>query len=71
LVRIVCLAPIVAWDHARPVQVVAVLSALGAPAFSPPQLAVLYGYRSATVNASVRWGWLFLPFGYVAALLLR
>jgi hypothetical protein len=71
LVRIVCLAPIIALDHSRTVQVVAVLSALGAPAFNPPQLAVLYGYRSGAVNASVRWGWLFLPIGYGAALVFR
>ncbi|HEY7948301.1 MAG TPA: hypothetical protein VID75_11555 [Acidimicrobiales bacterium] len=71
LVRIVSLAPIVALDHSRPVQVAAVLSALGAPAFNPPQLAVLYGYRSAAVNASVRWGWVLLPIGYAAAFVLR
>lgn len=71
VVRIACLMPIVILGHSPAVQVVAVLSALGAPAFSPPQLAVLYGYRSATVNAAVRWGWLLLPIGFVAALALR
>jgi hypothetical protein len=70
-VRVACLAPIVVLWHSRTVQVVAVLSALGAPAFNPPQLAVLYGYRSGAVNASARWGWVLLPFGLVAALLLR
>jgi hypothetical protein len=70
VIRIVCLVPIIAVSHSRPVQVVAVLSALGAPAFSPPQLAVLYGYRSAAVNASIRWGWFLLPVGFVVALLL-
>ncbi len=71
VVRITCLAPVVTLAHSHPVRVVAVLSALGAPAFSPPQLAVLYGYRSAAVNASVRWGWALLPVGYAAAFVLR
>jgi hypothetical protein len=53
------------------VAVVAVLSALGPPAFNPPQQAVLYGYRSGVVMVAVRWGWLFLPVGLVAALVLR
>jgi hypothetical protein len=70
-IRIVCLVPIIVLSHSRTVQVVAVLSALGAPAFNPPQLAVLYGYRSGAVNASVRWGWLMLPVGYAAALALK
>jgi hypothetical protein len=69
--RVACLAPVVALSHSRTVQVVAVLSALGAPAFNPSQLAVLYGYRSGAVNASVRWGWLLLPVGFAAALVLR
>jgi len=71
VVRIACLVPIIALSHSRTVQVVAALTALGAPAFSPPQLAVLYGYQSGTVNASVRWGWLMLPLGFVLALMLR
>jgi hypothetical protein len=71
VVRIACLAPIVVLSRSHAVQVVAVLMALGAPAFSPSQLAVLYGYRSGAVRASVRWGWILLPFGYVLALMLR
>jgi hypothetical protein len=53
--------------RSRDVAVVAVLSALGAPAFNPVQLAVLYRYRTATVNAAARWGWLTLPVGLVVA----
>jgi hypothetical protein len=71
MVRIVCLIPIVVLSSSHAVRVVAVLMALGAPAFNPSQLAVLYGYRSGAVSASVRWGWLLLPFGYVLALILR
>jgi hypothetical protein len=63
--------PIIVLSHSHAVRVVAVLTALGAPAFSPPQQAVLYGYRSGVVNASVRWGWLALAPGFVVALLLR
>lgn len=69
--RIGCLVPIIVLSHSHAVRVVAVLTALGAPAFSPPQQAVLYGYRSGVVNASVRWGWLALAPGFVVALLLR
>jgi len=71
VVRVAGLALIVAAYRTRTVDVVAVLSALGAPAFSPPQLAVLYGYRSGAVNASARWGWLLLPPGLFLAVLLR
>jgi hypothetical protein len=70
-VRVGCLLPLIALSHSRTVQVVAVLTALGAPAFSPPQQAVLYGYRSGAVNASTRWGWLLPPIGLLVALLLR
>lgn len=71
VIRIACLVPIMALSHSCAVQVVAVLSALGAPAFNPPQLAVLYGYRSGAVNAAARWGWTALPVGLVIALVLR
>lgn len=46
-----------------PLAIVALLFAAGAPAFNPPQLAVLYGYRSAVVTTAARWGWLFAPVG--------
>jgi hypothetical protein len=71
VVRVLWLGCVVALYRTRTVDVVATLSALGAPAFSPPQLAVLYGYRSGAVNASARWGWLLLPVGLVFAFLLR
>jgi hypothetical protein len=54
-----------------PLAVVAVLSALSAPSFQPVQLAVLYGYRSETVVAAVRWGWLLAPLGLALAALVR
>ncbi|HLH28733.1 MAG TPA: hypothetical protein VKW77_07440, partial [Acidimicrobiales bacterium] len=62
-VRVAWLLPVAVLTGSRAVAVVAVLSALGAPAFNPVQLAVLYRYRTATVNAAARWGWLLLPVG--------
>jgi len=62
-VRAACLLPIALVSSQRAVMVVAALAALGAPAFAPVQLSVLYGYRSAMVNSAVRWGWLMLPLG--------
>jgi hypothetical protein len=70
-VRIAYLLVIAVVTGSTTVAVVAVLSALGPPAFNPPQQAVLYGYRSGVVMVAVRWGWLFLPVGLVAALVLR
>ncbi len=69
-VRVAYLVPIALVASSRALAIVAVLSALGAPAFSPIQQAVLYGYRSGLVNLAVRWGWLALPVGLVAALAL-
>jgi hypothetical protein len=70
-VRLVYLLPVAVITRSRGVAVIAVLSALGAPAFSPSQQAVLYGYRSGVVNAAVRWGWLLLPVGLVVAFAIR
>jgi hypothetical protein len=66
-VRVAWLLPIAVITRSRAVAVVAVLSALGAPAFNPVQLAVLYRYRTTTVNVAARWGWVLLPVGLVAA----
>ncbi len=54
-----------------PLAIVAILSGFGAPAFTPIQQAVLYGYRSGVVNAAVRWGWIVAPIGLGAAALIR
>lgn len=67
-VRVLWLVPIAVLTRSSAVAVIAVLSALGAPAFNPPQLAVLYGYRSGVVNIAIRWGWVLLPVGFAAAL---
>jgi hypothetical protein len=70
-VRAGFLVPVAIATRSTSLAVVCVLSAFGAPAFNPVQLAVLYGYRSAVVNAAARWGWTLLPFGLVMAFALR
>jgi hypothetical protein len=71
VVRIGYYLLIVVITTSTPLAIVAALSALSAPSFNPVQLAVLYGYRSAVVNAAVRWGWILSPFGLGLAALLR
>jgi hypothetical protein len=70
-VRIAYLVLIAVVTRSTVVAVIAVLSALGPPAFNPPQQAVLYGYRSGVVMVAVRWGWVFLPVGLAVALVIR
>jgi hypothetical protein len=70
-IRVLYLVPLAVLTHSRAVAVIAVLAAFGAPAFSPAQQAVLYGYHSGEVNAAVRWGWVLLPVGLVIAILIR
>jgi len=70
-VRIVYLVAVAVVIRSPAVDVIAVLSAFGPPAFNPPQQAVLYGYRSGVVMVAVRWGWLFLPVGLAVALAIH
>jgi predicted permease len=49
---------------------VGVLGAFSAPAFNPPQLALLYGYDAEAVRAASRYGWLLAPVGLTLALLV-
>ena len=55
-VRVGYLLAIAIITNSSVVAVIAILSALGPPAFNPPQQAVLYGYRSGVVMVAVRWG---------------
>jgi hypothetical protein len=70
-VRVSYFLLIVVITTSTPLAIVAALSALSAPSFNPVQLSVLYGYRSAVINAAVRWGWVLAPFGLGLAALLR
>jgi len=70
-VRVAYFVPVAVLAGSTALTVIAVLSALGPPAFNPPQLAVLYGYRSGVVNAAARFGWVLLPIGLAAAAVLR
>jgi hypothetical protein len=70
-VRMAFLVTVAVVTRSTAVEVIAVLSAFGPPAFNPPQQAVLYGYRSGVVMVAVRWGWVFLPVGLAIALVLR
>ncbi len=62
---------IVVCTSSTPLAIVAALSALSAPSFTPIQQAVLYGFRSGVVNVAVRWGWVMVPFGLGLAALIR
>jgi hypothetical protein len=62
---------IVVGTSSKPLAVVAALSALSAPAFTPIQQAVLYGFRSGVVNVAVRLGWILVPFGLGLAAIVR
>jgi hypothetical protein len=70
-VRIAYLAIVAVATGSTAVAVIAVLSALGPPAFNPPQQAVLYGYRSGVVMVAAQWGWVFVPIGLGLALVIR
>ena len=70
-IRVVALGAVALITDSTAIAVVALLSALGPPAFNPPQQAVLFGYRSGLVMIAARWGWLFLPVGLVLALVVR
>lgn len=71
VVRVAYFLLIALCASSTPLRVVAVVSALSAPAFQPIQLAVLYGYRSGVVNAAVRWGWVLAPLGLGLGALVR
>jgi hypothetical protein len=62
---------IVVCTASTPLAIVAALSALSAPSFTPIQQAVLYGFRSGVVNVAVRWGWVLVPFGLGLAAVIR
>lgn len=70
IVRIALFLPVALLAPSPAVAIVFALLAFSIPAFFPPQLSILYGYRDAVVAASVRWGWLFAPPGIALAAIL-
>jgi len=70
-VRVACSVPLLVfwWDSPR--GVVVALTAGSIPAFLPPQMALLYGYRSGIVRAAARVAWPLGAVGLVLALLAR
>jgi hypothetical protein len=69
--RVLYFVLIVVFTSSTALAIVAALTALSAPSFTPIQLAVLYGFRSGLVNVAVRWGWVLAPFGLGLAALIR
>jgi hypothetical protein len=71
VLRVAYFMVIVAATSSRTLAIVATVSGLSAPSFTPIQQAVLYGYRSGVVNVSVRWGWVLVPVGLGLAAAIR
>lgn len=69
LVRVAFFVPLAFISPDQGMHVVFLLFAFSIPAFFPPQLSILYGYRDPVVAAAVRWGWVFAPIGIAAAVL--
>ena len=68
-VRVAMFVPLALIAPEMGMHVVFLLFAFSIPAFFPPQLSILYGYRDPVVAAAVRWGWIFAPVGIAAAIL--
>jgi len=69
VVRVALFVPLALISPEQGMHVVFLLFAFSIPAFFPPQLSILYGYRDPVVAAAVRWGWIFAPVGIAAAVL--
>lgn len=69
-VRILLFVPAALVAPSPEIAIAFVLFGFTIPAFFPPQLSILYGYRDSVVAASARWGWIFAPPGIAAAAIL-
>lgn len=69
-VRILLFVPAAFFAPSPEIAIAFVLFGFTIPAFFPPQLSILYGYRDSVVAATARWGWVFAPPGVAAALIL-
>ena len=69
-VRILLFVPAAVFAPSPEIAIAFVLFGFTIPAFFPPQLSILYGYRDSVVAATARWGWVFAPPGIAAAAII-
>ena len=69
-VRIALFVPVAFLAPTPEIAIAFILFGFTIPAFFPPQLSILYGYRDSVVAATARWGWIFAAPGIVGAVLL-
>jgi hypothetical protein len=69
-VRILLFVPAALLAPTPEIAIAFVLFGFTIPAFFPPQLSILYGYRDSVVAATARWGWVFAAPGIAAAAIL-
>ena len=69
-VRILLFVPAALLAPTPEIAIAFVLFGFTIPAFFPPQLSILYGYRDSVVAATARWGWVWAAPGVALAVLL-
>ena len=69
-VRILLFVPAALLAPTPEIAIAFVLFGFTIPAFFPPQLSILYGYRDAVVAATARWGWVWAAPGVALAVTL-
>lgn len=69
-VRILLFVPAALLAPTPEIAIAFVLFGFTIPAFFPPQLSILYGYRDSVVAATARWGWVWAAPGIALAVLL-
>ena len=69
-VRILLFVPAALLAPTPEIAIAFVLFGFTIPAFFPPQLSILYGYRDSVVAATARWGWIWALPGVASAILL-
>lgn len=69
-VRILLFVPAALLAPTPEIAIAFVLFGFTIPAFFPPQLSILYGYRDAVVAATARWGWVWAAPGVALAVAL-
>ncbi|MFZ8909443.1 MAG: hypothetical protein ACO20A_02155 [Candidatus Nanopelagicales bacterium] len=69
-VRILLFVPAALLAPTPEIAIAFVLFGFTIPAFFPPQLSILYGYRDAVVAATARWGWVWAAPGVALAVIL-